>query len=65
MLFCDHKNEKLMFWPETLSFARPEMYIQVGNQRYYCRGAILDVGLNQVDPGMVPNGAKCGDDKVS
>jgi hypothetical protein len=30
-----------------------------------CRTANIDLGLNEVDPGMVPDGAKCGIDKVN
>lgn len=29
-----------------------------------CRTAIVDLGINQVDPGLAPDGAKCGDGKV-
>lgn len=29
-----------------------------------CRTANVDLGLQNVDPGLVPNGAKCGDNKV-
>lgn len=29
-----------------------------------CRTAMIDLGIEQVDPGLVPNGAKCGDNKM-
>lgn len=29
-----------------------------------CRTAMIDLGLGDVDPGMVPDGAKCGDNMV-
>lgn len=29
-----------------------------------CRTAIVDLGLQSVDPGLTPDGAKCGDDKM-
>lgn len=29
-----------------------------------CRTALVDLGLEQVDPGLVPDGARCGTDKV-
>ncbi|VVC96259.1 unnamed protein product [Leptidea sinapis] len=29
-----------------------------------CRTAMIDLGLSDVDPGMVPDGAKCGEDKM-
>ena len=58
-----------MFWKEALAYTMPEGYITVteGDQqvRYDCKGAILDVGLYTPDPGMVPDGATCGDNKVS
>lgn len=30
-----------------------------------CRTANVDLGLQDVDPGLVPNGAKCGNQKVN
>ena len=30
-----------------------------------CRTAYVDLGLQDVDPGLVPNGAKCGNQKVN
>lgn len=30
-----------------------------------CRTALVDLGVNEVDPGMTPDGAKCGDGKAS
>ena len=66
MLHCVHRNEKLMFWKEALAYTMPEAFVKVnGTQRRQCKGAILDVGLDMPDPGMVPNGTKCGDRKVS
>jgi len=29
-----------------------------------CRTAIVDLGLNEVDPGLTPDGAKCGENMV-
>ena len=31
---------------------------------YQCDSAIIDVGLQRQPPGLVPNGAKCGDNQV-
>lgn len=64
MLQCTHRNEKLMFWKEALSFTMPHGWVTVNGERENCYGAILDVGLNYEDPGMVPEGSKCGDGKV-
>lgn len=64
LLHCVHQNEKLMFWKDNLAHATPASFLTIGSTTYVCRGAILDVGLDMPDPGMVPNGAKCGDGKV-
>lgn len=64
MLHCEHRNEKLMFWKEALAYTMPEAWIKEGNTKYDCKGAILDVGLDMPDPGMTPDGSKCGDEKV-
>jgi hypothetical protein len=39
-------------------------FINSGGSIIPCRTAIVDLGLNQVDPGLAPDGAKCGEDKV-
>lgn len=64
MLHCQHRNEKLMFWKEALAYALPEAWIVVNSTRQDCKGVILDVGLDMPDPGMVPDGTKCGSRKV-
>ena len=57
-----------MFWKEALSLAMPESFLTEfdngKNSRFDCKGAILDVGLDMPDPGMVPDGATCGNNKV-
>jgi len=65
MLHCNHRNEKLMFWKEALAYTLPEAWILANGTRQECKGVILDVGLDMSDPGMVPDGAKCGNGKVS
>ncbi|XP_013402377.1 disintegrin and metalloproteinase domain-containing protein 9 isoform X1 [Lingula anatina] len=64
MLHCQHQNEKLMFWREALSRLLPYTTLDVNGVRIKCKSAILDVGLNDLDPGMTPDGAKCGEDKL-
>jgi hypothetical protein len=64
LLHCVHLNEKLMFWSEQISHATPATFLTKGNKKYVCRSAIMDVGLDMPDPGQVPDGAKCGDQKV-
>ena len=53
-----------MFWKDNLAHATPATFLTIGPKTYICRGAMLDVGLNMPDPGMVPEGAKCEDRKV-
>jgi hypothetical protein len=53
-----------MFWKDNLAKATPATFLTIGPQTYVCRGAVLDVGLDMPDPGMVPDGAKCDDRKV-
>ena len=43
---------------------RDSSYINSGGSIIPCRTAIVDLGLNQVDPGLAPDGAKCGEGKV-
>ena len=64
LLHCVHQNEKLMFWKDNLAHATPATFLTIGHTTYVCRGAILDVGLDMPDPGMTPNGAKCGNRQV-
>jgi hypothetical protein len=64
MLHCTHRNERLVFWKEALSYLMPEAWVMVNGTQQNCKGAILDVGLNMPDPGMTPEGAKCATGKV-
>ncbi len=66
MLMCEHRAERLAFWIEALSYLLPETWVtDQSGTRHHCKSAVLDVGLDMPDPGMVPDGAVCGDDKVS
>jgi len=42
-----------------------DSHITVGPTRYECDSAIIDVGTQYTDPGLAPDGAKCGDGQVS
>ncbi|GAB1603951.1 disintegrin and metalloproteinase domain-containing protein 12-like [Argonauta hians] len=64
MLHCVHKNEKLMFWKDNLAKKFPRSFIITGTTKEVCRAVILDVGLQMPDPGLVPDGSKCGDGKI-
>lgn len=65
MLHCEHESEKLMFWKESLSFELPDSSIFVDGARYNCKAAILDVGLDSDNPGLAPDGSKCGENMVT
>ena len=66
MLQCTHRAEKLAFWFEALALNNHPTSLRDTQQgiTHTCHAIILDVGLNYRDPGLVPNGAACGDDKV-
>lgn len=40
-------------------------FINNGGKIIPCRSAIVDLGLNEVDPGLAPDGAKCAPGKVN
>jgi len=63
MLQCKHKNERLEFGMETVSTVS-HTFINDRGLMIPCRTAIVDLGLNDVDPGLTPDGAKCGENKV-
>lgn len=63
MLHCTHLNERLEFGMESAAILA-RSYINVKGKTFTCRSAIVDLGLFNMDPGLVPNGAKCGHEKV-
>ncbi|KAA0202337.1 hypothetical protein HAZT_HAZT000418 [Hyalella azteca] len=64
MMHCKHYNERLEFGMESVSKVS-HRFIQ-GNEREIipCRVAQVDLGLDMVDPGLAPDGAKCGYQKM-
>ena len=43
----------------------PHNYVyDLDNRKHICQSAIMDVGLDMPDQGMVPDGAKCAEGKV-
>ncbi|KAF2356601.1 Peptidase M12B ADAM/reprolysin [Trinorchestia longiramus] len=64
MMHCKHFNERLEFGMESVSKVS-HRFIQ-GNEREIipCRVAQVDLGLDMVDPGLAPDGAKCGYQKM-
>ncbi|XP_060864601.1 disintegrin and metalloproteinase domain-containing protein 9 [Metopolophium dirhodum] len=63
MLQCKHKNERLEFGMETVSTVS-HTFINNRGLMIPCRTAIVDLGLSDVDPGLTPDGAYCGENKM-
>ncbi|KAL0129837.1 hypothetical protein PUN28_001827 [Cardiocondyla obscurior] len=63
MLHCKHLNERLEFGMESVA-TLSHSFINNGGKIIPCRSAIVDLGLNQVDPGLAPDGAKCAPGKM-
>uniref|UniRef100_W8B9I5 Disintegrin and metalloproteinase domain-containing protein 9 n=1 Tax=Ceratitis capitata TaxID=7213 RepID=W8B9I5_CERCA len=63
MLHCRHLNERLEFGMESAAVLSHSFINHEGNI-VPCRTALVDLGLQSTDPGLTPNGAKCGDDKM-
>ena len=64
MVHCSHLNERLEFGMESVSILA-HSFINSGMNITACRTAMVDLGLNEIDPGLAPDGAKCGEGKVS
>ncbi|KRT79774.1 hypothetical protein AMK59_6651, partial [Oryctes borbonicus] len=60
---CKHLNERLEFGMESVAILS-HSFLNLKGSIIPCRTAIVDLGLNQVDPGLAPDGAKCGDGKM-
>ncbi|CAH0721226.1 unnamed protein product, partial [Brenthis ino] len=63
LLQCKHLNERLEFGMESVSTLKA-VFINNNGTILTCRTAMIDLGLSDVDPGMVPDGAKCGEDRM-
>ncbi|KAG5872681.1 hypothetical protein JTB14_030052 [Gonioctena quinquepunctata] len=63
MLHCIHLNERLEFGLESVSVLS-HTFIKSHGNIIACRNAIIDLGLDQMDPGLTPNGAPCGEGKM-
>ncbi|XP_045474100.1 disintegrin and metalloproteinase domain-containing protein 12 [Harmonia axyridis] len=63
MLHCKHLNERLEFGMETVAILS-QSFINSKGTIIPCRNAIVDLGINQIDPGLAPDGASCGDGKM-
>ncbi|XP_032309037.1 disintegrin and metalloproteinase domain-containing protein 12 isoform X2 [Drosophila ananassae] len=63
MLHCIHLNERLEFGMESAAVLS-HSYVSHDRKIVACRTAVVDLGLQSTDPGLTPNGAKCGEDKM-
>lgn len=63
MLHCRHLNEKLEFGMESVSILA-HTFINYDGNIIPCRTAIVDLGMDVIDPGLTPDGAKCGESKM-
>ncbi|XP_023937369.2 disintegrin and metalloproteinase domain-containing protein 12 [Bicyclus anynana] len=63
LLQCRHLNERLEYGMETVA-TLCAAFINNNGTIIVCRTAMLDMGTQDVDPGLVPDGAKCGENKM-
>ncbi|XP_076367803.1 disintegrin and metalloproteinase domain-containing protein 12-like [Tachypleus tridentatus] len=63
MLHCVHLNERLEFGMESAAVLA-RSFFNVRGKILTCRSAIVDLGLTSTDPGLAPDGAKCGENKL-
>lgn len=63
MLQCKHATEKLQFGTESAANLSA-WFITTDKLTIACRTAVIDLGLNDDDPGLTPDGAKCGNNSV-
>lgn len=63
MLQCRHLNERLEFGMESVAFLS-HSFISFEGAIIPCRTAVVDLGLQSIDPGLTPNGAKCDVNKM-
>ncbi|XP_060645498.1 disintegrin and metalloproteinase domain-containing protein 12 [Drosophila nasuta] len=63
MLHCTHLNERLEFGMETAAVLS-HSYVSHDRKIVACRTALVDLGLQTIDPGLTPNGAKCGTESM-
>jgi hypothetical protein len=58
-LHCFHQSEQLKYGTESAAILA-RSFIPHKGKILTCRSAMIDLGLDEMDPGLVPNGAKCG-----
>ncbi|KAI4460525.1 adam a disintegrin and metalloprotease domain [Holotrichia oblita] len=63
LLHCKHQNDRLEFGMESVAVLS-HSFLNLKGSIIPCRTAIVDLGLSVLDPGLVPDGAKCGDGRM-
>lgn len=63
MVHCRHLNERLEFGMESVAVLS-HSFMNYKGSIIPCRTAVVDLGLQTIDPGLTPDGAKCGDNKM-
>ena len=63
MLHCKQLSESLVLVKE-FDGLYVNMTLTIDGTNHTCHSLIVYVGLNQVDPGLVPDGAKCAPEKM-
>ena len=64
LLHCSHLNEGLKFGIESIADLT-DSFVTIDGKIVPCRTANFDHRLQNDSPGLVPNGAKCAQDKVA
>ncbi|XP_039444708.1 disintegrin and metalloproteinase domain-containing protein 33-like [Culex pipiens pallens] len=68
LLHCSHRNEKLDYGMGAYSKLTTTKFTHFGPRGTVrdtvCNAAIVDLGLDVTNPGLVPDGAKCGTGKM-
>ncbi|XP_050303471.1 disintegrin and metalloproteinase domain-containing protein 12-like [Anthonomus grandis grandis] len=63
LLHCTHQNDRLEFGFEATSKIRHN-FLQYNGSIHGCRSVIVSLGNQRIDPGLTPNGAKCGENMM-
>ncbi|XP_054167219.1 zinc metalloproteinase-disintegrin-like EoMP06 [Oppia nitens] len=62
-LHCFHQSEQLKYGTESAAILA-RSFIPNKGKVLACRSAMVDLGIDIIDPGLVPNGAKCGSNSM-
>ncbi|XP_035701915.1 disintegrin and metalloproteinase domain-containing protein 12 isoform X2 [Folsomia candida] len=63
ILHCLMDTDRLEYSYESAAILA-SFFVNAGGRIYPCRSVIVDVGLSDISPGMVPDGASCGPGKM-